>query len=199
MKQLLLLSVLLISQMPPAAAAPTKPDEVTALEKAAGEGNSDAMTELGLRYHEGRGVKQDHGLAYEWYLKAAELGDGDAFNNLGVLLRDGLGVPRLPKVAYLIFLAIHMEGIGNEGTQGRAGRSLDRLVEQLPKEQIHEALSYTWPYVQQIVKSRGRDLATGPDVLPTKTRPRIRDNDWWLDHERAGMTFKSPPPWDEVK
>ena len=181
-----------------ASSSPEDPD-IARFEKLANEGDARAMTELGLRYHEGRGVKQDYALAYDWYMKAIEKGDGDALNNLGVLHRDGLGVPKNQKAAYLIFLAIHMEGMGGDDTQVRAGRNLQRLVDQLPKTDIYEALSYTWPYVVQILKSRGKDLSIGPDVLPAKDRPRIRDNGWWLDSERAGMTFESPPPWNEKK
>lgn len=168
-------------------------------EKLAGDGDAQAMTELGLRYHQGKGVAQNYATAYDWYLKAIEKGDGDAFNNLGAMHRDGLGVPQNRKIAYLIFLAIHMEGLGNEDTQIRAGRNLQRLVDQLPKTEVHEALSYTWPYVIQVVTSRGKKLEPGPDVLPTKDRPRIRDNNWWLDSERAGMTFESPAPWNAPK
>jgi len=182
-------------------AAETPPNDIgiAGFEKLAAEGDAQAMTELGLRYHQGRTVKQDYSRAYDWYMKAIEKGDGDAFNNLGVLHRDGLGVPKNQKVAYLIFLAVHMEGMGTEDTQIRAGRNLQKLVDQLPKADIYEALSYTWPYVIQIIKSRGKDLHTGPDVLPAKDRPRIGDNGWWLDSERAGMTFESPPPWDKKK
>lgn len=184
-----------------ARAAETLPKDigVAGFEKLAAEGDVGAMTELGLRYHQGRTVKQDYALAYDWYMKAIEKGDGDAFNNLGVLHRDGLGVPKNQKVVYLIFLTVHMEGMGSEATQMRAGRNLQRLVDQLPKTEIYEALSYTWPYVIQIIQSRGKKLSVGSDVLPAKDRPRIRDNDWWLDSERAGMTFESPPPWNGEK
>jgi hypothetical protein len=53
--------------------------------------------------------------------------------------------------------------------------------------------------VVQILQSRGKNLKIGADVLPTKERPRIRDNGWWLDGERAKMTFESPPPWNIKK
>ena len=182
------------------ASGATPPDsDFAQFEQRANAGDAQAMTELGLRYHEGRGVKQDYALAYDWYTKAIERGDGDALNNLAVLHRDGLGVPKNQKAAYLMFLAVHMEGMGDDSTQLRAGRNLQRLVDQLPKAEIYEALSYTWPDVVQIIKGRGQDLRIGPDVLPTKDRPRIRDNGWWLDSERAGMTFESPPPWNKTK
>lgn len=178
--------------------APPENEEIARYEKLAAQGDRRAMTELGLRYHTGRGAKQDYALAYDWYWKAIEKNDGDAVNNMGVLFRDGLGVPKNQKVAYLLFLAVHMEGLGTDETQMRAGRNLGRLVQELPKADVEEALSYTWPYVIQIVKSRGKNTTVGADVLPTKEQPRIRDNGWWLDSERAQMTFASPPPWDKA-
>ncbi len=173
--------------------------ERAAYEAKAAKGDTAAMVELGLIHHRGEDVPVDYAKAMDWYLKAYEKFDGDAFNNLGVMYRDGLGVVKNGKIAYLLFLAVHMEGLGDEGTQNRAGRNLSRLAESLSEKELHEALSYTWPYVDQIVKSRGKTTSIGRDVLPAKDRPRIRDNDWWLDSERKAMTFDSPPPWDKVK
>jgi TPR repeat protein len=172
--------------------------ERAAYEAKAAKGDTAAMIELGLMHHRGEGVPVDYAKAMDWYLKAYEKLDGDAFNNLGVMYRDGLAVQKNLKIAYLLFLAVHMEGLGDEGTQMRAGRNLSRLTENLSEKEIHEALSYTWPYVDQIVKSRGKNTATGKNVLPAKDRPRIRDNDWWLDSERKAMIFDSPPPWDKA-
>ncbi len=135
----------------------------------------------------------------DWYLQAYAKNDGDALNNIGVLFRDGLGIPKNEKIAYLLFLGVHMEGLGTDATQMRAGSSLGRLSESLKKEDIYEALSYTWAYVDQAVKSRGTNLEVGENVLPTKEQPRIRDNNWWLDSERKQMDFNSPAPWDEIK
>ncbi len=177
--------------------AASKSERATYEAKAA-KGDTTAMIELGLIYHRGDGVPVDYAKAMDWYLKAYDKFDGDAFNNLGVMYRDGLAVGKNAKIAYLLFLAVHMEGLGNEGTQIRAGRNLTRLAESLSEEEIHEALSYTWPYVDQIVKSRGKKFSIGQDVLPAKDRPRIRDNDWWLESERKAMTFDSPPPWNKA-
>jgi tetratricopeptide (TPR) repeat protein len=162
----------------------------------ADKGDDKAMIDLGVMYHLGEGVKQDYDKAMEWYLKAYARTNGDALNNIGVMYRDGLGVATNSKIAYLLFLAVHMEGLGSDSTQIRAGRNLTRLAESTPQKEIEEALSYTWAYVDQIVKSRGKTITIGKDILPAKKRPRIRDNDWWLDPERKAMTFKSPPPWN---
>jgi hypothetical protein len=160
------------------------------------KGDLKSMISLGVMYHTGDGVETNYQKAMDWYLQAYEKKDGDAFNNIGVLFRDGLGVPKNEKVAYILFLTVHMEGLGTEATQYRAGRNLSRLSGALKQEEIHEVLSYTWQYVDQIVKSRGASTKIGNDVLPGKTRLRIRDFGWWLPEERKRMEFKSPPPWD---
>ena len=164
----------------------------------ANKGDVKAMISLGVMYHTGDGIKADYTKALDWYLMAYAKHDGDALSNIGVLFRDGLGVPKNPKVAYLLFLAVHMEGLGSESTQYRAGDCLSRLSESLKKDEIYEALSYTWDYVDQIVKSRGKNTKADKDVLPTTKRPRIRDNGWWLEDERKKMNFKSPSPWDKI-
>lgn len=172
------------------------PDEWEGLAR---KGDVKAMISLGIMYHTGDGVDVDYAKAMDWYLQAYTRKDGDALNNIGVLFRDGLGVPKNLKVAYLLFLGVHMEGLGTEATQMRAGRNLGRLGQSLRKEELYEALSYTWAYVDQVVKSRGKNLNVGKDVLPAKKRPRIRDNDWWLEDEREQMKFVSPAPWDKIQ
>lgn len=188
--------LLLLFVVPPCtfAAAPVEPDM---FEKLAAQGDCAAMVELGLLHHTGKGRPVDYVKAMDWYLKAYAKSDGDALNNIGVLFRDGLGVPKNQKVAYLLFLIVHMEGLGDDATQSRAGRNLSRLVESLPRQEVEEALSYTLPYLSQIVQSRGKDLAIGKDVLPAKGRLRFRDADWWLDSEKKMMTFESPAPWNQ--
>jgi hypothetical protein len=167
-------------------------------EALAQKGNVTAMVSLGLAYHTGSGVELDYKKAMGWYLLAYAKSDGDSLNNIGVMYRDGLGVAKNEKIAYLLFLRVHMEGLGTEATQIRTNRSLRRLVESLKKEEISEALSYTWEFVDQIVKSRGTNMKPGKNVLPSNNRPRIRDNGWWLDSERKNMDFKSPAPWDKI-
>ena len=47
---------------------------------------------MGLRYAEGKGVKQNYSEAAQWYEKAAKHGHLSAQNNLGLLYRKGQGV-----------------------------------------------------------------------------------------------------------
>lgn len=199
MRMPLCLLVILLGSASASADDSGKSAEYIKYEKMAEEGDGDAMVTIGVYYHQGEGVKQDYAKAAEWYRKAIAVGNADAFSNLGVLFRDGSGVPQNRKLAYLIFLAIHMEGIGDEQTQIRAGRNLEKLIEMTSESERAEALSYTWAYVVQLFMSLGVDTEIRESVLPTTEQPRIRDNDWWLDSERAQMTFVSPPPWDKIK
>src|SRR5260221_14742394 len=116
----------------------------------ADKGDDNAMISLGLMYDIGEGTKQDYDKAMDWYLKAYSKRNGDALNNIGVMYRDGLRVATNSKIAYLLFLTVHMEGLGSDATQIRAGRNLSRLAESLPKKDMEEALSFTWSYVDQI-------------------------------------------------
>jgi TPR repeat protein len=52
------------------------------------------MFNLGVLYHNGQGVAQDHAKAREWYEKAAAKGDASAMFNLGVLYDNGFGVAK---------------------------------------------------------------------------------------------------------
>ncbi|WP_429952364.1 tetratricopeptide repeat protein [Aeromonas veronii] len=68
------------------------PEEITALLKAAEQGDSDAQFNLGSIYDEGKGVEQNDSTAIEWYSKAAEQGYTDAQFNLGLMYEAGRGV-----------------------------------------------------------------------------------------------------------
>lgn len=72
-------------------------------QKAAAQGNSGAMNNLGLLHSRGDGVKQSYSEAAKWYRKASDLGDAIAANNLGSLYRDGDGVPQSHAEANKLF------------------------------------------------------------------------------------------------
>jgi len=55
-------------------------------------GSSGAMNEMGILFHNGRGVEQDFTEAMSWYRQAAELGCTDAMVNIGILYDNGQGV-----------------------------------------------------------------------------------------------------------
>ena len=62
-------------------------------------GYANAQNNLGLMYHNGRGVTQIHKLAVKWFRKAAEQGYAKAQNNLGIMYQNGQGVTQDSKQA----------------------------------------------------------------------------------------------------
>ena len=58
--------------------------------KAAAQGNTDAMVQLGNLYEQGRGVPKSGPEALSWYLKAAEKGNLDAQFRAGYIFLNGL-------------------------------------------------------------------------------------------------------------
>jgi TPR repeat protein len=120
------------------------------------KGEDNAMIELGLMYHTGKGVKQDYGKAMDWYLKAFDKGNGDAYNNIGVMYRDGLGCEINLPIAYALFYITHMRGLGSQSTQYRAGRNLDKTAALMKPEEIEDTLKMTEKYVLTFVQKRGK-------------------------------------------
>jgi localization factor PodJL len=69
-----------------------------ALREAAGKGDAKALFEIGSRYAEGRGVKEDTATAAKWYEKSAELGFAPAEYRIANFYEKGIGVTRdIPK------------------------------------------------------------------------------------------------------
>lgn len=64
------------------------------LREAADAGDPKAMFEIGSRYAEGRGVKDDMAAAAKWYERSAEAGFAPAQYRIGNLYEKGLGVSR---------------------------------------------------------------------------------------------------------
>jgi len=76
-------------------AAHSRGDYTTALailRPLAAEGDAMAQFYLGLMYHKGEGVAQDHTKAVRWWRKAAEQGHSRAQYNLALSYEKGLGV-----------------------------------------------------------------------------------------------------------
>lgn len=160
-------------------------------------GDSIAMVRLGNKYYRGDGVNIDYRKSLEWWLKAFDANNGDAAGNIGVLFRDGKGVDKNRKIAYTLFLLTHMEGLGTESTQIRVNRHLRREIAELSIEDKQEALCYTLDYVYAYIKSKGHMQSIPSETLPSSGKVRIKDKNWWLDSERAGMNYKCEEPWAE--
>lgn len=62
--------------------------------KAAAQGETNAMRNLGVCYLDGKGVTKEPAEAATWFRKAADLGSQDAPEDLGDLYQDGIGVAK---------------------------------------------------------------------------------------------------------
>jgi hypothetical protein len=152
-------------------------------EKRAAQGDKRAAITMGLAYNLGRGVAQDYGKAYDWYLSVFPH-DGDAFNNIGVMWRDGRGVPADRVIPYLLFLTVHMEGLGDESTQIRANRNLRGEIARLSLAEKHAALCLTPAYVLAFVNGKGQPSSQPESFFTGKgSGQRFRDLGWWAPGE----------------
>ena len=62
------------------------------MQQLANQGIAEAQFNLGLKYNNGEGVRQDYSKAVQWYEKAANQGYASAQSNLGVMYYNGKGV-----------------------------------------------------------------------------------------------------------
>ena len=163
----------------------------------AAKGDDKAMVQLGIYYYQGTGVSQDYTAAMEWWLQAFSNQNADAFVNLGVMHRDGLGVPKNKKIAYCVFLATHMSGLGSQSTQLRSNNCLRRILEELSKDDIKDCLSnYTLGYITAYLEEKGKMNGIPEKYKPSQKNPALRDLDWWLDGELDAIYG---PPSEEEK
>lgn len=150
--------------------------------KLAEQGDDKAAIEVALMHHQGLGVPQDYGRAMDWYLKVFRK-NGDAVNNMGVMYRDGLGVRQNRQVAHLLFLTVHMTGMGGEATVMRANRNLRREIAELPLAERQQSLCYTMQYLLAYVEARGKLNGVPPELRASPERKRIKDLNWWAPGE----------------
>ena len=68
--------------------------DFAATKKDAESGDAMAQYNLGVMYHSGEGVPQDHAEAAKWYRLAADQGNSFAQENMGMFYYHGLGVPQ---------------------------------------------------------------------------------------------------------
>lgn len=177
-----------------ASAGPTAQDAIEAMRRGdyaaaypiwvelAEAGDDKAAIELGLMHHMGRGRPVSYEDAYTWYLRVLDK-NGDAWNNIGVMFRDGQGVPRNRKIAHVMFLTVHMTGMGGEATVMRANRNLRREIAELSLAERQESLCYTMEYVRAYVVARGT-LDRVLDIFrASQQQKRIRELGWFLPGE----------------
>ncbi len=171
---------------------------INILEGLAAKGDTKAMVQLGLYYYEGTKIKQDYPKAMDWWLKAFAAENADAFVNLGVMHRDGHAVPKNKKIAYCVFLATHMCGLGSESTQLRSNSCLRRIMKELSKDDIKDCLSnYTPGYIFAYLEAKGKMKSIPEKHKPSKEHPALKDLGWFLDSEIDAIF--GPPTEEEKK
>ena len=164
--------------------------------KLAEQGDNVSMVNIGTKYYLGEGVEQNYKKAMDWWIKAFKLGNGDAGGNIGVLYRDGKGVKKNRKIAYILFLITHMEGLGTEATQYRVNSLLRREIAEQPESDIKEALCYTGEYIVDYLEARGNLKKIAQDSLPSSGKTRFKDNNWWLPSEKEKLNYTCKEPWN---
>jgi len=97
----------------------------------ADKGDAEGQFNIGVMYHEGRGVDQNDVEAVSWWTKAAEQGNASAQDNLGLRYAKGEGVTRDIVQAYKWFAIAAMAG------KSESARSNMKVVEaRLTPEEI---------------------------------------------------------------
>jgi len=151
------------------------------------KGDYKAAVSAGLMHRQGTGMPVDYVKAMDWYLRAVNY-NADAMNNIGILYRDGLGIKKNRKISYLLFLTIHMEGMGDEETIMLANRNLRQEIDELPLIERQEALCYSLGYMAAYVESRGNTQKSPREIRETGKQPRVRDLGWWASGEVGEFT-----------
>ncbi len=136
-------------------------------------GDTDAAIDVGRIHFEGKGVARDYEKAMTWWLRAFEKGHGMAYNNIAVLYRDGLGVPKNPQIAWGLLFIGHMRGLGPQDAVSRMNRNMEKLVAQIPPEDIYEACRWSEDYFKAFVTKRGRDVAEIEELKLSRKNPPV--------------------------
>jgi hypothetical protein len=154
-------------------------DELKIWEQLANSGDADAMVAAGTVYQGEIKTELAYQKALDWYLKAKT---DDALNNMGVMYRDGTGVPKNRKIAYLLFLTVHMSG-NSAPAITRANQNLRQEMAELSTEQLREALCYTTDYLKAYIESKGKIAGIPQDLRAESDRKRFKDLGWWQEGE----------------
>jgi len=154
-------------------------EELELWELLANSGDADAMVAAGTVYQSAIKTELAYQKALDWYLKAQT---DDALNNMGVMYRDGTGVPKNRKIAYLLFLTVHMSGTSAPAIT-RANRNLRQEMAELPPEQLREALCYTTDYLKAHIESKGKIAGIPENLRAAPDRRRFKELGWWREGE----------------
>jgi len=110
--------------------------------KAAELGEVAAVTNLGIKYAKGRGVKEDMMEAVNWFGKGCEKGDFRAYSLLASILTDGgldgkdQGYPKNPGRAYVLGRALQLASEQGSTTYGWGAESVRKARQHLETDQL---------------------------------------------------------------
>jgi len=112
-------------------------------ERAAAQGNAEAMFRLGRLYYSGLGMKADYKKALVWYKKASTEGSTEARFDLGIMYANGDGVPRDYVLSYMWF------NLSGAGGYDPARLRLDRLEARMPPAEVKLAQKMSMEFTQR--------------------------------------------------
>ena len=155
-----------------------------ALKQKASSGNAAAQCGLGLLYHNGWGVPQDHTQAVSWWRKAAEQGSAASQYFLGLMYATGKGVPQ----DYTQAATWWRKGAEQDYALAQSGfGELYNFGQGMPKDYAQAAFWYRKAAEQGDADAQarlGRLYATGRGVPQDYAEAY-----YWLDLGTAGKQF----------
>ena len=104
----------------------------------ADQGDSQAQYNLGVLYHNGKGVPQDYSEAVKWYRKAAGQGVDAAQYNLGLMYSDGQGVPQDYVLAHM-WENLAAARASDKEARDKATKNRDMVASKMTAAQVAEA------------------------------------------------------------
>jgi localization factor PodJL len=106
-------------------------------EKAAGQGNVNAMHNLAVLHADGGSGERNYQMAASWFHKAAEHGLKDSQFNLAVLSEQGLGVARSPQDAVFWYSLAAVQG---DSEAAKKAKELEAMLADDLAKQVHARL-----------------------------------------------------------
>ena len=148
-------------------------------------GDSVAQYEMALRYAVGQGVRQNYGVAMQWFAKAAANGSDNAQWKLGLGYFTGIGVPHDEREAVLWF-----KRAANHGNI-RAQNALSDLYltgRGVPRDYVR---AYTWAAIGTGLRGNDNDRLRAIEARMTPVQ--IEDAHRKISSWRNRQTLKSAP------
>lgn len=152
-------------------------------QKAAMQGQREAINTLATLYRLGEGVAQDYQQARRWYQEAAKFGFENAQYRIALMYNDGLGVPKDPVEAYKWAYTS-----AAQGGQPEPARLRDKLAKQLSPSQIQQAQRDGDRFLGE-VRSRSAEMQQASQSTLENNSVDSKQNP-----SQSSRTSSDPPP-----